>query len=233
VPKYIVYDRMKTVVLGEDERGQARFQPALLDFAGYYGFVPKATPANWPRGKGKVESGVKYVRRNFWQGLVSIAGVEDLNGRCRGWLDTVANRRVHGTTGRVPLAVLPEEGLTKITARVPYPSQPPVVRVVSRDCLVSYGGCRYSVPAQWAGERVWVTPVSGERIVVSARGEAICEHPLEPALKRTVLQDGHYAALRGRPRPRALRVVPRVEPPRLEVERRPLAEYEALAGVGR
>ncbi len=233
VPKYIVYDRMKAVVLGEDDKGQVRFQPAFLDFAGYYGFTPKVTPANWPRGKGKVESGVKYVRRNFWQGLTSIAGVDDINGRCREWLDEVANRRVHGTTGRVPWEVLPEEGLLKVTGRMPYPTQPAVLRVVSRDCLVSYKGCCYSVPAQWAGERVSVTPLSGERIVVSARGEVICEHPLEPVLKRTVLQDGHYAPLRGRARRRPLPVVPRIEPPSLEVQRRSLAEYEALLGVSR
>jgi len=81
VPRYLVYDRLKTVVLGEEEHGQVRFHPAFLDFARYYGFTPRATPPNWPRGKGKVESGVKYVRRNFWQGLVSIGGVDDLNYR--------------------------------------------------------------------------------------------------------------------------------------------------------
>lgn len=232
VPKYVVYDRMKTVVLGEDKAGQVRFHPAFMDFAQCYGFTPKATPPNWPRGKGKVERGVKYVRHNFWQGLVSMAGVEDLNGRCREWLDKVANQRVHGTTGRVPWTVLPEEGLPPLKGRKPYPTQPAVVRVVSRDCLVSYGGSRYSVPAEWAGERVWVTPVSGERIVVSAKGQVICEQPLEPVLKRTVINDGHYASLRGRPRVKPLRVIPKIETPTVEVQRRSLSEYERFAETG-
>ena len=231
VPKYVVYDRMKTVVLGEDERGQGRFNPAFLDFAGYYGFTPKATPPNWPRGKGKVESGVKYVRRNFWQGLVSIEGVDDLNGRCRQWLDEVANTRVHGTTGRVPFEMLSEEGLQHLLGRDPYPTYPAVARLVSRDRLVSYGGCRYSVPAKWAGKQVLVRPVSSERIVVSAGGEIISEQPLEPVLKRTVIHDAHYDPLRGRPRPKPARVVPVVERFPLEVERRPLSAYEALAEV--
>lgn len=119
-----------------------------------YAFTPKATPPNWPRGKGKVESGVKYVRRNLWQGLVSIAGVDDLNHRCGEWLDKVANVRVHGTTGRVPLEMLKEEGLQPVAGRPLYPAHPAVLRVVSRDCLVSYGGCWHSVPAEWAGKMV-------------------------------------------------------------------------------
>lgn len=228
VPKYIVYDRLKTVVLGEDKQGQPRFHPAFLDFAQYYGFTPKATPPNWPRGKGKVESGVKFVRRNFWQGLVSIAGVDDLNHRCREWLDQIANPRVHGTTGRVPFEMLKEEGLLSVAGRPAYPAHPAVLKPVSRDCLVSYGGCRYSLPAEWAAKMVWVRPVGGDRIVVTAKGQIISEQPLEPTLKRTVITDSHYASLRGRPRLRPVRVIPRIEPPPLEVERRPLSEYQAL-----
>jgi transposase len=198
VPRYIVYDRMKTVVLGEDEHGQVRFHPAFLDFAQYYGFTPKATPPYWPRGKGKVESGVKYVRRNFWPSLVTIAGIDDLNGRCREWLDKVANVRIHGTTGRSPLEMLKEEGLASPVGRPPYPAHPAVLRCVSRDCLVSYGGCRYSVPAEWAGKNVWVRAASGDCIVVSAGGQIISQQPLEPILKRTVITSSHYASLYGR-----------------------------------
>lgn len=231
VPRYIIYDRIKTVILGENERGEVRFHPAFLDFAGYYGFVPRPCPKNWPRGKGKVESGVRYVRCNFWQGLISIGGVDELNSRCRQWLDRVANVRIHGTTGRAPFEMLKEEGLQPIAGKPPYPTNPAVLRIVSRDCLVSYGGCRYSVPAEWAGKNVWVRAVSGERIVVSAGGKIISEHPLEPILKRTIINQAHYASLRGRPRRKRVRVIPRIDSPRLEVEHRSLAEYEALVEV--
>jgi hypothetical protein len=57
--------------------------------------------------------------------------------------------------------------------------------------------------------------------------------PLEPTLKRTVITDSHYASLRGRPRQKPVRVIPRLEPPMLEVQRRPLTEYEALTEVTR
>lgn len=74
--------------------------------------------------KGNVESGVKYVRRHFWQSLVSISGVDDLNSRCREWLNNVANTWVHGTTGRVPFEMLKEEGLQPVAGGSPYPACP-------------------------------------------------------------------------------------------------------------
>jgi transposase len=231
VPQYIVYDRMKTVVLGEDERGEAHFHPAFSDFAACYGFTLRATPPSWPKGKGKVESGVKYVRRNFWQGLTSIGGLDDLNQKCRQWLDEVANPRVHGTTGRVPMEMLKEEKLQALPQRPPYPAYPAILRTVSRDCLVSYKGCQYSVPAEWAGKQVWVRPVSQDRIVVSANGKIIAEQALEPILKRVVINEAHYGSLKGRPRPKRVRPQVRIEPPTMEVERRPLSEYEALREV--
>jgi len=232
IPEYIIYDRMKTVVLGEDARGQVRFNPAFLDFAGYYGFTPRACPPYWPRGTGKVESGVKYVRRNFWQGLVSIAGIDDLNHRSCDWMEKVANVRIHGTTGRVPFEMFKEENLKPLTDRPAYPVYPAVLRLVSRDSLVSYSGCCYSIPSEWAGKSVWVRQVSGEKIVVSSGNRIISEQPLEPTLKRTVIEEAHYTRLRGRPRLNPVRVIPRIETPSNEVEHRSLSEYAALIEVG-
>ena len=41
VPTEILYDRMKTVWLGADERGENLWHPVFLDFAGYWGFRPR------------------------------------------------------------------------------------------------------------------------------------------------------------------------------------------------
>lgn len=65
VPREILYDRMKTVVLGTDERGETRWHPLLADFARHWGFTPRACRPYRPQTKGKVESGVGYVRKNF------------------------------------------------------------------------------------------------------------------------------------------------------------------------
>lgn len=68
-PEEILYDRMKTVWLGTDERGEIVWHPVFLDFARYWGFTPRLCRPYRAQTKGKVEAGVKYVRRNFLCGL--------------------------------------------------------------------------------------------------------------------------------------------------------------------
>jgi len=38
----VLYDRMKTAVLGEDDDGLVRYHPTLLDVARHFGFRPRA-----------------------------------------------------------------------------------------------------------------------------------------------------------------------------------------------
>lgn len=97
VPHEILHDRMKTVIDGTDERGETRWNRAFADSASYWGFPPRACRAYRPQTKGKVESGVKYVRRNFLCGRTATS-LEDLNNQLRAWVWETANRRVHGTT---------------------------------------------------------------------------------------------------------------------------------------
>ena len=61
--------------------------------------------------KGKVESGVKYVRRNMWPSMrfTDDADDADLNRQGPEWSGVVANARVHGTTYRIPWEMLDEE----------------------------------------------------------------------------------------------------------------------------
>jgi transposase len=63
VPHEIVYDNLKSVVLGRDFAG-SRFEwnPVFWDFSRYYGFTPAPHQPYRPQTKGKVESGVKYVK---------------------------------------------------------------------------------------------------------------------------------------------------------------------------
>ena len=57
--------------------------------------------------KGKIERPFRYVRANFFMAR-RFANLEDLNRQLRVWLDTVANARQHGSTGRVVAQHIPE-----------------------------------------------------------------------------------------------------------------------------
>jgi len=65
VPEEILYNRMKTVRLGSDERGEIVWHPVYLDFSRYGPITPRFVPAVSSADQGKVEPGVKYPRRNF------------------------------------------------------------------------------------------------------------------------------------------------------------------------
>ena len=100
IPREILYDWMKTVALGTDERGEVRWHPQFLDFAQYWGFTPRLCRPYRPQTKGKIEAGIGYVRGNFLTGWQP----DDLAGtraQLFDWTARVANQRVHGTTHRV------------------------------------------------------------------------------------------------------------------------------------
>ena len=108
VPREILYDRMKTAVIGEDLDGLVIYNRALLDLARHYGFQPRACRPYRAKTKGKVERPFRYIREDFFL-AGSFRNLEDLNGQLRHWLDTVANPRVHATTRRVVNEAFAEE----------------------------------------------------------------------------------------------------------------------------
>src|SRR3954468_14713549 len=145
-PEQILYDRMKTAVLGEvDEKGIA-YNPKLLALAAHYGVLPKACRPYRAKTKGKVERPFRYVREDFFLAR-TFRDLDDLNVQLGQWLDQEANRRVHATTGRVVAEHFAEErpSLRPLPAG-PFDAVLGLERRISRDGMVSVGGNLYSVP---------------------------------------------------------------------------------------
>jgi transposase len=106
-PREILYDRMKTAVIGEIA-GSIVYNRALIDFARHYGFQPKACRPYRAKTKGKVERPYRYIREDFFL-AGSFRNLDDLNGQLQQWLDSVANPRLHATTQRVVNEAFAEE----------------------------------------------------------------------------------------------------------------------------
>jgi transposase len=85
-PREILYDRMKTAVIGEDPDGLIIYNRALLDLARHYGFQPRTCRPYRAKTKGKVERPFRYIREDFFLGT-SFCNLEDLNIQLRHWLD--------------------------------------------------------------------------------------------------------------------------------------------------
>ena len=148
VPAEILYDRMKTAVLGEapEEPQHIVYNAKLIALAKHYAFTPRACRAYRAKTKGKVERPYRYIRQDFFLGR-RFRNLEDLNAQLRHWLDSVANVRVHGTTQRVVAEHFAEER----AALQPLPALAfdAVIRLerrISHDGMVSVAQNFYSVP---------------------------------------------------------------------------------------
>jgi transposase len=239
IPDEVLHDNLKTAVLSREADSTIHWHPRYLDFADYYGFTPRACQPYRAQTKGKVESGIRYLRSSFWPGL-HYTTLADLNQQVWLWLDTVANVRIHGTTGELPFARLPLEGLRPILGQPDYDTSILAYRHSSRDCLVSYRGNDYSVPAAYARQQLLVkeTP-AGELLLLNPAGEEIAQHRLATGHGQRIVIPTHYQGLPTsswpRRRPLAVQLLPPDDwsslPPAPEVEVRALGWYDQLVEV--
>ena len=96
-----LYDRPRTVCRPNGE-GKAIWNGTFRAFADYWGFEPRLCQPYRAMTKGKVESGVKYLKRNFLPGRTFI-DIVDLQAQLDEWNTTIADVRIHGTTHERPL----------------------------------------------------------------------------------------------------------------------------------
>lgn len=121
-----------------------------------YGFVISPCPPADPQKKGRVESGVKYVKRSFVP-LRSIKSLQDGNKQLKQWVLEVAGSRSHGTTRKQPLESFTQ--LEKPTLK-PLPIEPVDICVwkkvkLYRDCHIRVDHCRYSAPHKYVNNDLW------------------------------------------------------------------------------
>ena len=227
VPREILYDRMKTAVLGEPEADKPIvYNAKLLACAAHYGFVPRACQAYRAQTKGKVERPYRYIRADFFMAR-AFADLADMNGQLRQWLDTVASVRVHGTTGQV----VAEHFAQERPALQPLPGGrfDAVLRVerrVSNDGCVSVGGNYYSV-LDGTRSRVLEVETTPCQVRIHEEGQLIATHALLQGRKRRSVLPRHRQLQRAA-RHQGGKNKPSVTPG-LSVARRSLGVYELVA----
>jgi len=190
VPREILYDRMKTAVLGEDEDGRVIYNRTLGEFARHYGFLPKACRAYRPETKGKVERPFRYIREDFFLGG-TFRDLDDLNLQFGNWLGNVANPRVHASTGRVVNEAFAEEQPTlQLLPLISFGAVLKLERRISHEGMVSVGGNYYSVPDTTRRRLVEVHSLADE-IHIFEDDRLIARHPLLEGRRQRSLLEGH------------------------------------------
>lgn len=159
VVEVVVPDNLKAAVVRAafGVRGTCALNRSYRELARHYGFKVDPTPPYAPKKKGKVESGVKYVKRNFFCGRTG-QDASLVAPALERWVQEVAGTREHGTTRRRPLEVFRH---LESSALKPLPARrfEPVVwkeATVHRDSHVVFDKRLYSVPWKLIGKSVWV-----------------------------------------------------------------------------
>jgi transposase len=225
VPRTLLFDRMKTAVIGATPTGAAIFNPELLRFAAHYGCKPRACRPYRAKTKGRVERAVSYLRQSFFYGR-AFTDLAHINAECGIWLADVANARVHGTTAEAPSARLQRERQQLLPlpadAYVPFIS---LGRRISRDGFVSYNGNGYSVPDGLEHVEVQVRATL-TTISILQGDQLVAVHPLLTGRGQRRLDPHHQRG--GRPRAEQPARDYAQLLPEIAVEQRPLSVYEQV-----
>lgn len=219
----ILYDRMKTAVIGEDAAGVVTYNESLVALLAHYGSAPRACQPYRAKTKGKVERPFRYVRQDFFLGR-SFHDMDDLNAQFEAWRTTIANPRVHATTQRIVDEHFAEEQpqLIALPAR-PYDAVLTVERRISQEGMVAVGGNQYSVPDTTRRRIVEVQNHPAE-VRIFEDGKLVASHPVLEGKNQRRVDPCHR-----KPVPPARRAVQlTASPTDAPVARRPLAFYEAV-----
>ena len=194
VPQSILYDNTKLAVariLGDGRRSRTR---VFTELQSHYLFEDRFGRPGKGNDKGKVESMVKYVRRNFLVPMPEFESFEALNAhleeRClermeaklRGHTETIGERMERDLDALMPLPPAPYDASDRHTTRV------------SSLSLVRYRTNDYSVPVAYGHREVLIRGYV-DMVVISCGTEVIARHRRSYERDDFVFDPVHYLPL--------------------------------------
>jgi transposase len=219
----VLGDNARALVRGRDRAtGTVTFHPGYLAFCRDWDVQPRACAPYRARTKGKVESGVKFVKRNALAGR-TFASFAALEQHLAQWMDE-ADQRVHGTTHERPCDRFVRE---EQAALRPLPARPlprreqRLRRRVASDAFVDVETVRYSVPYQLVRDHVDVA-IDEQTVRIFHGTDLVATHARSREPFARIVEPSHLAGLW------------RVTTPRASVDGtlsafgRSLAEYDAV-----
>ncbi len=176
VPARIIIDNPKCAIT-KACYFDPQVQRSYADYAEGYGFLIAPCPVADPKKKGRVESGVKYAKKNFMP-LRDFRNLVDANQQLAQWVMSEAGNRTHGTTQVAPLTrfIDTERDMLK-----PLPTNPPecarwVKAKLHPDCHLQAEKCRYSAPWRLVGQELDVR-ISESTVRIYQAYDMVAVHP--------------------------------------------------------
>lgn len=195
VTRTLLVDNTRCLVTRRDvETMSLVLHPGLVELCKDFGCVVRACAPYRARTKGKIENGVKYVKRNGLAGR-EFASFAELEAHLSSWMSRV-DGRVHGTTNEPPIVRFEKE--RSLLRPLPSPSirvrERRLTRRVSNDAFVDVDTVRYSVPHKLV--RAGVEVDVGEQIVRIFHGPVlVAEHARSKEPHARVVDKAHHAGL--------------------------------------
>jgi hypothetical protein len=231
VTEEVLFDNDRGLVVRHDRATrEVEFNARLHAFARHWRFRPRACAPYRARTKGKDERGVGYVKKNAVAGRC-FDSWSAFEAHLDAWTRDIADQRVHGTTGEVPIERFRRaeaDALRPITGVPPFAVSRELVRKVQADCAIEVDGNAYSVPWRLIGETVRVTLVGGQ-LRVSHAGREVAVHQRCSGRFERLIDPLHFEGVVGFRSMATVLPEPAgdIADPELL---RPLMEYERLVG---
>ena len=176
VPARVRIDNLKSAITSACYY-EPKVQRSYEDLALGYGFKIDPCPVQDPQKKGRVESGVKYVKNNFVP-LRRHRSMAESNQQLLSWIRDVAGKRIHGTTHEKPLERFE---YTERLVLQPLPAIAPELAVwhqckLHGDCHICLKKCFYSAPYIYANQTLWVKTLE-KTVAIYKDHQLVATHP--------------------------------------------------------
>jgi transposase len=195
VPRTLVYDNMKTVVLERD--GDAiRFHPRFLELRKHYHFAARPCRPRRANEKGRVERAIRYLRSSFFAGR-HFADLRDVREQFEVWQREIAHARKCPQDENMTVAEALEAERPRLIQLPEHPIEGADVRpvIAKKQPYVTHDTNRYSIPWELVG--VPLTLVANEDEVRVLDGvQVVARHARSWERKKEVEDPAHLRGLR-------------------------------------
>lgn len=193
VVRSVLYDNLRSAVI-ERQGVAVRFHPVLLDFAGHYGFMPKAAAVGRGNEKGRVERAIRFLRTAFFAAR-TVRDLDRLNREVLEWCKRSQQRPWPEDRGRTVQSALAQERSRLLN--LPGDDFETALRTeikVRKTPLVRFDLNDYSVPHSHVQRTVTLT-ASERRVRILDGPTLLAEHPRSYSRGEQIVDPKHVEEL--------------------------------------
>ncbi len=192
VPQTVLIDNLKAAVLN------ANFYEPILQqnysqFLSHYKSAPLTARVRRGQDKGKVESGIKYVKNSFLKTVqVLHSDFYKMKNKLESWNNNICNKRLHGTTRLIPEKVFCDEE-KNILITLPqkrFEIYKIEHRKVKSNAHISFELNYYSVPFEYARQEI-TAKSNGKILKIYKDLKLLCVHQISESEGKYITKEDH------------------------------------------